>query len=186
MSTTALFAELLVVGIGALSWIALIAIALFGPESFDTKLLSSPLVLLGLLTAGYMAGIVIDRISDALLKPVAARIRSSHYAETIEFQNDREFVYQRSAMKPSFEYGRSRLRIARGWAVNSSLITLSGLLAVLTQASQEECLKLALLVSVAGVSLVVGNLFAWANLVKSEAENIRTRADALRESASPE
>lgn len=182
MGTTALFAELLVIGLGAVLWATLFLAIALGINAFDFKMFSSPLALVGLLSMAYMLGIVVDRFADGLLKPSAKRIRSRQYQEHLDFQNDREYVYQHTALRQSFEYGRSRLRVARGWFINSILIT-AGLLLHLST-SRVRFVELVVVV-VGGGLLTFGNLQTWKSFVRSEAENIKTRAKFLRSLGAP-
>src|ERR1044071_1184966 len=119
MGTTALVAELLVVGIQALVWMAILAIT---PAS-DSELcalastfLNLPAPVVGLLVAAaYTVGVVMDRLTDTLLSRVDRQIRRRVIRKKFfSVPRARLYVMQHGEKMSGFlEYVRSRLRIAR-------------------------------------------------------------------------
>lgn len=142
MSVTALFVELLVVGMGAAIWIALSLAAVLAYK-FDAKLLSDNPALLAALTAGvYVLGIVIDRIvrelftatvetkARAAVFTIDTLKRIKHLVPHLEESNLsmalEKLIRARSApLAERIEYNRSRLRICRAWVLHLLLIALS-------------------------------------------------------------
>ena len=120
MTTTALFAEMLVGGVEALIWVALIAISIARPSNADAKAIlalkdwATPVtpVLLGV---AYALGIVVDRVADSLFKVLGMAARAEQRLEVLA-RGDKvtEFL----------EYIRSRIRVARVTTLNLFLITI--------------------------------------------------------------
>lgn len=131
MTTTHLFVELLVIGFGALAWILILIAALFGYDigKFQAQILSLGAVFptLGL---AYVLGILTDRVADWIVDRVDIGHRRKVYEEVGKsqqdyFQDRRTLVVDGPELWKFFEYGRSRLRICRGWFLNSLLLTAS-------------------------------------------------------------
>ena len=124
MNTTDLFVELIVIGVGATMWVALLVLSIFGYAwvSFD-HLFALP-SLLPILAITYIFGIVTDRIADSLFDKVwKPKLAQQFYQQDGDDYDDRRYVYLRSERLASLlEYGRSRLRICRGWVLNTTLI----------------------------------------------------------------
>lgn len=142
MSTTTLFVEILIAGLGAVFWILVLLLTIIG-------LLSGPLdlseagalalrklshlkewaVLLTtlFLSIAYCIGIFVDRIADSSLRWVAnRRVRSSSEDSPPGFQQMRLLVMHRSeGMGRFLEYQRSRLRLARAIVFNLVCSTLT-------------------------------------------------------------
>lgn len=127
MTTTHLFVELLVIGFGALAWLAILGAAVFGYDF--TPLLrgnQSWVTLLPLLSLVYVLGILIDRMADWAFDRLGfdARHRKAHFGEDRDayFAARRTLVVHGPALWEHLEYGRSRLRICRGWALNALML----------------------------------------------------------------
>ena len=143
MSTTPLFVEVLVIGIQAVFWIALIILSLFG---YDWFFLAEPflrnwvsLVTITFLAICYSVGIVVDRIADCFVKIISPHkllLKVKWMKRQVEGTqgNPRIPVLVRSKTASIFlEYIRSRLRIARATALNSTLITAASSVFVLVR-----------------------------------------------------
>jgi uncharacterized membrane protein YciS (DUF1049 family) len=141
MNVTALFVELLVVGIGTATWLALFLAAILNYK-FDTMILTDNKVLIGTLIAiVYVLGIVMDRLIrgifkytvEALAKWIVFKDKINHIkniAPDINTENlDMEFEKViRSHSQPlasKIDYNRSRFRICRAWVFHFILIGIS-------------------------------------------------------------
>lgn len=127
MGTTNLFVELVVIGVGAAVWILELVLACFG-FGWTQHDFSSSLVTIVATALVYILGIVTDRVADGLFEGfLSAKMRHRVYGAAVaEYYRDRRLLLMRSAAEISlFEYGRSRMRICRGWTVNSLLITVA-------------------------------------------------------------
>ena len=67
MTTTNVFAELLIIGIETLAWIALLIFCLFGYGWIDFSIFNNLAIAIPLAAAAYVLGIIMDRVSDTLL-----------------------------------------------------------------------------------------------------------------------
>ena len=139
MNVTALFVELLVVGIGTATWLALFLAAIL-KYKFDTNLLQDNPALIGTLTAiVYVLGIVVDRLVRDLFMPTLetkARMavftpeRIKHIKEIAPHIDERnlsmeieKFIRAKSeSLASKIDYNRSRLRICRAWVLHFVLI----------------------------------------------------------------
>jgi hypothetical protein len=139
MNATALFVELLVVGIGTATWLALF-LATILKYKFDTNLLQDNPALLGTLTAiVYVLGIVVDRLVRDIFMPALeakARIavftpekikRIKEIAPQIDEHNlsmelDKFIRANSESLASKIDYNRSRLRICRAWVLHFVLI----------------------------------------------------------------
>lgn len=118
MATTAVFAEIIVVGLQAEAWLVLLVLLVAGLPSWETGTLSSwaALVTFAVVALSYVLGIVVDRLADSAYRlfrqgtpavgPMQLRVR--HESEQLA-----KFL----------DYQRSRWRIARGTVLNLAVGT---------------------------------------------------------------
>ena len=188
MNTTSLFVELVVIGVGVMIWVLLLAIAFGGvpAAAFDQGLLLAAAI--PVLALIYVFGIVWDRFADAIFNRLwGIGLRAHYYAEIGEYYSDRRvLLIEAPALAELLEYGRSRLRICRGWSLNALFISVSLWVLLAVQSEQSESTRALLLVaSLAGLLLAAGCWLAWRNLTLTEYRKIRDQARYLDET-SPE
>ncbi len=180
MTTTQLFAELLVIGIGVACWLSLLLAAAFGYR-FDEgipKLDASLLVALA--AVAYVLGIVVDRIAYALLNRMESKITkgADHlYAQEME----RYILVSSDALGKQTQYNRSRLRICRAWVVNALLIVLAFMIWDVHVGSLPFVPSLALVV----IGLAVCVVMAWTvrALLRDHYKNLLGSYDFLKKNA---
>lgn len=170
MSTTNLFVELVVIGIGATIWVLLLLFTIFGYgwASFET-ILSWPALIPGLAVV-YALGIIVDRFADRLFEQWAVPLGSRWFKSEEEYHRARVLIYTQSdALRDLFEYSRSRLRICRGWAFNS-VLTIGALnLFIWVRVPADDLrLKLAVFGSLVFALFAYGAWRAWYRLVSNE------------------
>lgn len=142
MNVTALFVELLMVGIGTATWLALLLAAILRYK-FDTMILTDNKALIGTLVAVvYVLGIVMDRLIRGLfvtiveerarrrvfsdekvkrIKKLAPHIDKRNLSMEVE-----KFIRSQSqSLAGKIDYNRSRLRICRAWVLHFLLIGIS-------------------------------------------------------------
>lgn len=186
MSTTSLFVELLVIGSGVFVWLILLLFAAYGVDVLpltQTVVLVSAVPVLSLI---YVLGIVWDRVADALFSRLwADGLRHSQFNDIGEYYNARRLILtQSSQLSELLEYGRSRLRICRGWTLNAPLIGISLNLLLFSEAERVDSVASAsVAATILSVVLMSGSWFAWNSLAKAEYRKIREQADFLRENA---
>ncbi|MGE5249604.1 MAG: hypothetical protein ACM3QS_05265 [Bacteroidota bacterium] len=129
MSTTVSFAEIFIIGLQAVVWVALFAAALFGVRWADLDALkaweaSATLIFLGLT---YTLGLLADRLADALFSPLDHRIRPSTIPdkEAPVWRMRLYIITQDNGMTKFVEFARSRIRIVRATAFNLLVFALA-------------------------------------------------------------
>ncbi|MFD5670699.1 hypothetical protein ACFWIK_38130 [Streptomyces anthocyanicus] len=132
-AATAMFVEVLVVGIGILTAAVLLLIALVGPTT-TAKLAplagSSAAAGVGL-AAAYALGVLIDRAADAGLTPHRRRLRTRFFPSNTAYAQARLRLADFPVLAARADYARSRMRICRGWTLNTLALTLTADLAML-------------------------------------------------------
>ena len=173
MSTTSLFVELVVIGSGAAAWVGLLVAGAFGWAWVPVDRMLSPVAVVPVLSVVYVLGIVVDRIADALFQRQLMRLRGRWFASPHEYYRAQDFVYTRSQPLAHFyEYGRSRLRICRGWVVNSVLTAVSLDVFVWVRLPEDGRTKVAVLGTLGLLLLAIGCWIAWRRLAKAEAQRM--------------
>jgi len=187
MGTTDLFVELIVIGIGAFIWIVLATFSIFGYKWVPLDQLFSVSAIIPFLSIVYIVGIVTDRIADVLFDAIwGSRILSKHYADLNLARQDRRLIYSKDEYLANLiEYGRSRLRICRGWAFNALLIIIASNFFISTQIS-DDYLKTKLFV---WVNLLIGFIaffswYSWYQLSGTQYRRVKGDADFIRQSES--
>jgi hypothetical protein len=129
MTTTHLFVELLVIGIGAFAALLLLLAAIFGwsPDTFSG--LMGLQALFPILAAVYVLGILVDRLADICFDWKDKEQRREIFPDDDEkhtkyFESRRTLVIDGENLWRDLEYVRSRSRICRGWTVNSLLLAI--------------------------------------------------------------
>ncbi|MEK6373832.1 MAG: hypothetical protein AABO58_14180 [Acidobacteriota bacterium] len=153
MATTAIVAEILVIGLQAVIWIVLLAMSIGGVPAARAGLKEwVPLITAFTLGFAYAFGIIIDRISDSLFTAGGA---SESWAE------QRLAVLARGDKVTDFlEYIRSRLRIARASTLNFALITLFGALFLCVRSDATAGQIVAATASGIGITIAAGKVAA--------------------------
>lgn len=131
MATTALVAEILIVGLQAAAWIALFVGWLVDfrrplnvvPDGYEA------LGIAAVLAASYALGIVVDRTSDSLFEWIAKLVNRASHAKGGAIAGMRLALMRIDDGVARFlEYQRSRMRVARATVFNLPLIVLTGAL----------------------------------------------------------
>jgi hypothetical protein len=178
MSTTALFVELLIVGLQSMVWIITAIGAFWGFNwlTDDSLVKSSSIIALGLvvlLAVSYSVGIAVDRIADDLLtcpnnwiKKNVARARAKKKIE--KGQNVEEWsvkhyyvLHKSPGMGHVTEYIRSRMRILRGLVINIPLTTVAACLGLTRQYNGTDKVSYLALIIVIGVILTSAVAWGW-------------------------
>jgi hypothetical protein len=133
MSITTLYAELIVVGSGTMIFIVLLFYSLLGSPLWFGRLkelssLESVIFSIPVLSVIYLLGIVIANVSHLLLEPLEEWLRTKRLGTEKKYEDIRIILYISPNMKDlveEFEFRRSKVRICRGWFVNSILIIIA-------------------------------------------------------------
>jgi hypothetical protein len=175
MSTTAVFAELLVGGLQTLTWMTLITLTVFGPVDpgilTNTPLLSTFFII----ATCYGLGVIFDRVWDIVLDETGlnswiGRMAKSRAVATTEdvFGKFRRNIFGKDAKTAAdfANYNRSRLRVARCSVFNFGLITISSLVFVSVHYGGPAT-KIFAFLAMAGLLVTVASAVAFYDLRKS-------------------
>lgn len=184
MSTTSLFVELIVIGAGASAWLLFLTLSIFGFRWIPlAEVLSFP-VLIVLLPLVYVLGIITDRIADKSFDRLwADRLVEEWFGTRGEYYNARRLILTKSEhLSELLEYGRSRLRICRGWAFNSLIAAVFLNLFIWTRLSSEVWAPtLSLFLTLAILALALACWYGWWSLSISEYRKIKEQSTLLTE-----
>jgi len=136
MTTTNVFAELLIIGIETFAWIALLIFCLFGYGWIDFAVFNNLAIVIPLAAAAYVLGIIMDRVSDTLLAGPDHAIRRQVLGERAaqSFAQLRSYILARSSyLATDLDYLRSRLRIMRSSIINFGLLAIFGTAFILSR-----------------------------------------------------
>src|SRR5437879_7158676 len=183
MSTTSFFVELIVIGVGAAIWIVLAVLSIFGVSWLSTSSFNKDLGFLLVapaLTLVYVLGIITDRAADWVFGPWSRALQRREFADAKEYYRARTIVYARhEALTDLYEYGRSRLRICRGWALNATLILIAYDVFTGRQTSAGVRGLLWTTGTLGFGLLAVGALAAWRGLTMAEVARLREQFHIL-------
>ena len=125
MKTTELFSELLVIGVGSLS-ACMLALACINPELIRYINSGTPLSVITALALLYLLGILTDRFADGVFDRLSNRRRGSSAAEVDAWKIVRDNVFDNQPFWSTRSvYAKSRIRVVRGWALNSFFLAIS-------------------------------------------------------------
>lgn len=133
MKTTNLFVELVVVGTGAALFVALLFYTFFGDHLLFGQALSSLAKpddlasIIPVLSFIYVLGIVTDKIAYRIFKGKEDSLRKKIFGDDGYYKKRHSLYTSENTTQAieAFEYGRSKVRICRGWTVNSVLLILA-------------------------------------------------------------
>ena len=170
MSTTLIFAELLIIGLQATVWLALAVVATSGLRWADLAAVSigsgwQPVILAVALAFVYSIGILVDRIADLVFWPWDRSLKAKYIPESPDpvLVLRAEIGDENKALSEHLQYTRSRMRIVRASALNFALITLLACVVV----RPLEAPRWAALIVFFGSGLVAASVYAWTNLTKT-------------------
>ena len=183
MSTTNLFVELLVIGVGAACWVAMIIFGIVPLHTLPEEWLRSYPLLLISAAFLYVFGIITDRAADWTFDRLfSGRIRERFFESKRSYQDARRLVLSSSSrLADLHEYGRTRIRISRGWSLNAAIAALVLSLEIVLQPAGTAWKNVAAAWGVAGflgLSFAAG--WSWRLLVTFEYLKIREHAEFLR------
>ena len=140
MKTTAIFAELVVVGIQACVWLLLLAVAVLGTGwlQWAGELASNAttLVTLAVVAMAYVMGIVFDELWDALSEPLECRVfhrtRKKDCSESMWDMQARVLV-RAPHLEDALDYQRRRIRVLRSSVFSLPLTAICALVRLLVR-----------------------------------------------------
>ena len=131
LATTAVFAEILIIGLQVEAWVTLALVSVFGTDWIDLGGVKdfTALVTVGVLSLAYVLGIVADRLADTVLdrlertkpgKRIKRRLSKSRKVEKpAKIATMRmKVMHESDGMTRFLDYQRSRWRITRATVIN--------------------------------------------------------------------
>ncbi|MFE9069062.1 hypothetical protein [Streptomyces violaceusniger] len=161
-AATAMFVEILVVGIGFVASLAMLAAAAAGPQTTAkaAPVAGSTPATGASLAAAYALGILVDRAADKALARVRRRLRQATFPSDSTYAQARLALTTVPSLVALADYARSRMRICRGWILNTALLTIAGDL-LLLRYNVEHPIPLLALTTVLGLGVTAGFYFSW-------------------------
>lgn len=182
MNTTNLFVELIVIGVGTAAWIVLLVLSFSCLTTSDITNLLKIEMAIPLLAVIYVLGIVTDRIADTIFEKLwGDKIRQRKFGDLDKYYlARREILTKSERLSDLLEYGRSRLRICRGWCFNSILIiiTLNLFLWFTTEPGINKG-ALRFQGTISFIILTVATWYSWKKLVEAEYRKVLQQAKYL-------
>ncbi len=182
MSTTNLFVELVVIGVGAFVWVVLLVLSMFWYHWVPIDRLLTPAAVIPLLSIIYVLGIVSDRVADVLFAVLWARtLRGRRFTDIETYYAARRNILTKSErLSELLEYGRSRLRICRGWVLNAFVILVSFNVFVWARLREWSGARgLSILVSALLLILAAGCWYSWWSLSAAEYRKVKGQSEYL-------
>lgn len=177
------FLEVAIVGAGATVWFFLATLSIAGYRWINPELFDAEGLLLLVLPIAFILGIIVDELGDSLAGKFKGPIRKRELGEARakKMISLRREAYLSAYDKQALDYARRRLRIARGWIVNSLalVVTLNTFIWFQLPGSSSRA-PLALWGSVGALLLALGSYLATRSLLTSECHILK----GISESAS--
>jgi hypothetical protein len=176
MATTAIFAEILIVGLQATVWVALAVTALLDFQWGNLDSLSNwdSLITVFILASAYTLGIIVDRVADSMFDPLDRRLRKKALSDKQplpEVHKMRLTVMALDDERSRFlDYVRSRVRVARATAFNLALIIITSLFLisrrpqVLASTISRRAADIVILI---GLILLAMAAYAWVRITRT-------------------
>ncbi|MFI8243442.1 hypothetical protein ACIF83_40420 [Streptomyces sp. NPDC085866] len=186
-AATAMFIEVLVVGIGFMTGLALLAVAAAGPQTAAkaAPLAGSTPAAGACLAAAYALGILVDRAVDKALAPIRRRLRKVSFPSDSAYAQARLNLATLPALIALADYARSRMRICRGWILNTALLTVASDLALLRYDIEHRSLLLALATAL-GLLLTAGFYLSWHTITATGYRKLAQQTAGLTASLPPQ
>ena len=185
MKTTAIFAELLIVGLQATVWLIFAGLVFFEVSAFDAALFDelkswAALITIFVLSFSYVIGIIIDRVADSLFNHVDRRLRNKYLIKSKQpVAVMRLYIMSKNEGVSDFlDYVRSRLRLARSTVLNVILIIFFVALWYFTS-SKFESNSIIVFLFLSGIPLLVLTIFTWFRISKTYYKRLTQAFDLL-------
>ena len=202
MSITTLYAELVVVGTGALLFVLLSVYAFFGASwvpAVSADSAGKVIALVPVLSVIYLLGIIVANVTHIILQKREERLRINALAKiNMDVPGEKKYEQLRTElyMSPNaqnfvhdFEFRRSKVRICRGWCLNCVLLIVA-LLACF--GNGRTSLQVTIFGCVALAFLAAGAFVSWYTATTTElqwmqsfAQQQRTKAQAAKQPLPP-
>ncbi|SRR5260221_8195813 len=174
MSTTVIFAEILIVGLQALIWIALMILSFFGVDflshsSFTNLSQWVQLIIVFVLAIAYTVGIFVDRISDSIFNLQDKTLRKTYLSDDLPSVSKMRIyiMSQNSTVNKYIDYIRSRARIARSTAFNLVFIEFFLLVLYSSKLTSKINSNLIFVISLLLLAALVTAAYSWKRISRT-------------------
>ena len=178
------FLEIAIVGAGATAWFVLATLTVAGYRWISPEFLEAPGLLILALPLVFILGIIVDELGDRVIEIPKGGLKEKIRRTVLKDDASkivplRRAAYESEYERQALEYARRRLRIARGWVVNSValLISLNAFVLIRLPASVPT-VRISVWGTAATALLFAGSLFATYQLLTSEYKILRDSAAA--------
>jgi hypothetical protein len=183
MSTTLLFAELLIIGIQAGLWLFILFLNIVGLtwlQNIQVAVISDwqALIVVFLLSFLYVMGIIVDRVADTFFSKWEYRIAKEGFPErklplvVLRFATSRDDEH----LNHQYEYNRSRMRITRSSAINFALTTILSLSLIIVHGQNLPNIlrwNLGIAIFIFGILLSFLAMYSWRKLMRGYVGMVR-------------
>jgi hypothetical protein len=184
LGTTAIVAEILIVGLQAAAWISLVLMSVFGTRWVHAAVQDSgTLVAVLVIAAAYVLGVIVDRLSDTAVRAVQGRGEKDSKPGTVGKKRLYVMAYG-GEMGEFLEYQRSRLRIARATVFNMVFaLPAAALFAMVRGNALTDPGRVRLLAAgvVFGVIAFVASLFAFLQVDRAFMKRLNEACEIVKE-----
>lgn len=177
VAATTMFVEVLVVGIGSLAALVTFLAAIAGPDNASqiSPIMGSSITAGLALAFSYALGILVDRGADGLLAKRRRSIRSVYFTSNSSYSAARQHVSGRPDLAARADYARSRMRICRGWILNSPALFGAAIFLIVRFELKNPTTLIACSAAV-GALLTFGFYVAWRNITATSYSKIAQQA----------
>jgi hypothetical protein len=111
-----------------------------------------------------------------------SKIRQNYYNDQKDYFADKRIInIHPGRLGDLLEYGRSRMRICRGWAFNSVFLLIFSNVFIWTQVKVESPrILISIVISFLLILLIFGNWFTWRELTKVDYRKVVSQAKFLK------
>lgn len=179
MSTTDLYAELLITGTGAVIWLGFLVAAIVRPSLQDIVSNTSLLTLAPIIGIAYVLGIIVDRLGYSIFAGPEKRLLHRTFGKepsSLFGDKTRFILAQSEELSRQMAYNRSRLRVCRSWSINFLLMAVTAGMWVY-RANALSLLPLPLI----SLALALAALITWRNLAIDYYRNVQSSYAFLKE-----
>ncbi|MFK0288786.1 hypothetical protein ACIQVL_51210 [Streptomyces sp. NPDC090499] len=180
IAATAMFVEVLVIGIGSFAALAGCVSAVAGYSNMHKAgpLLASTPASGAALAFSYALGVAVDRAADFLLTPYRRKLRSRHFPSNVDYRLARRTVAESPHIAAMADYARSRMRVCRGWVLNSLLLSIAAALLISRFPVQDRAILITASVVLGGI-IAAGFFAAWMNITETGYKKLSQQASEI-------
>lgn len=177
VGATALIVELVVIGTGGLVAGAVTFDAVAGTDLIGAAKDASSALTTALVALAYALGVVLDRVADAVGEPLGRRWRRPWFdgpAGEAAYQHALARVLARPELERRLVYGRSRLRVCRGGALDGLLLVAATAVRAVAGPAAVDC-RVLVSECAFGAVFVGACVFAWRQLARAQYRQVASQ-----------